>query len=146
MAKEWIQELEQVSEENALLMRETVTSSFTLNNVVGGCHKICSWCFSGCSNVMKRARASRPSSSSTTTWVGSASAQRYRAHALHNSKLPSVTLAHPTTQLPSNSLLSACCSPAAEGPNAQKSSHPEMQEVYADAAGGPDDSAGGSDD
>lgn len=45
MAKEWIQELEQVSEENALLMRETVTSSFTLNNVVGGCHKICSWCF-----------------------------------------------------------------------------------------------------
>lgn len=32
----------QVSEENALLMRETVLSSFTLSNIVGGCrHALC---------------------------------------------------------------------------------------------------------
>ncbi|GAB4823049.1 hypothetical protein N2152v2_010095 [Parachlorella kessleri] len=33
IAKEWIEELKQVSEENALLMRETVLSSFSLDNL-----------------------------------------------------------------------------------------------------------------
>ena len=33
IAKEWIEELKLVSEENSLLMRETLTSSFSLDNV-----------------------------------------------------------------------------------------------------------------
>lgn len=33
IAKEWIEELKTVSEENALLLRETVTSSFSLENI-----------------------------------------------------------------------------------------------------------------
>lgn len=33
IAKEWIEELKGVSEENALLMRESVLSSFTLENL-----------------------------------------------------------------------------------------------------------------
>lgn len=33
IAKEWIEELKLVSEENALLMRETVLSSFTLKDI-----------------------------------------------------------------------------------------------------------------
>lgn len=33
IAKEWIEELKQVSEENAILMRETVTTSFVLANL-----------------------------------------------------------------------------------------------------------------
>lgn len=33
IAKEWIEELKEVSEENALLMRETVLSSFSLENI-----------------------------------------------------------------------------------------------------------------
>ena len=33
IAKEWIEEMKSVSEENALLMRETVLSSFSLNDI-----------------------------------------------------------------------------------------------------------------
>lgn len=33
IAKEWIEELKSVSEENALIMRETVVSSFSMENI-----------------------------------------------------------------------------------------------------------------